>query len=302
MHRSLRMLGIVMDLQSRPTTLGRLAAKYECSTKTIQRDIAALNELHVPIASTSGVHGGIALEPGWMLGTLNLTTAEIETLILALENAPHLPAAESALMKIRAASSPAHFDSVAEDPLRPSTTRSPSGSMPDGVQKIRNILARDLWCRIDYSGGSTPGWRCVQPKQVRLLQGRWYLRAIDERSREHRVFRVDRICDLVPALAPADAADIIQSASNQRQYDSEEFAEIVVELNATAIQLCGDHVHFHEHIHGQHLRFRCPPGDYQYVARELIRMGTDCRVIAPPGLIETMRNAVAKIARHIDQQ
>lgn len=301
MHRSLRMLGILMDLQGGSSTLGKLAAKYECSSKTIQRDIASLTELNIPVTSAPGVHGGISLDPGWMLGPLNLNAAEIETLILALESAPHLPAAESALAKIRAASTPSRFDRVDDDPLRPSSrsNRSPSIPMPDGVQQIRNILSREMWCRLDYSSGSNPGWRLVLPQQLRILEGKWYLHAIDQRSRERRIFRVDRVRDIVPALAPADAAEIIQSAENQPGYQSDHYPEIVVDLNPAAVQFCRDHSHFHQHIEGHLLRFRCPPGEYQYVARELMRMGTDCRAIAPAALLETMRELVSDIARHI---
>ncbi|MCA9834968.1 MAG: WYL domain-containing protein [Thermomicrobiales bacterium] len=300
MHRSLRMLGILIDLQAGSRTLAQLAAKYECSTKTIQRDISSLTELNIPVHSAAGANGGIWLDATWTLSPLNLTADEIETVILALENAVYLPAAEETLAKIRAAAKPNYFDSVAESPVRPHAQRIAPVSMPSAVDQLRKVMHRELWCRIDYSGGSTPGWRIVLPREIHLLEGRWYLWAIDERSRDSRNFRVDRIRDIAPTLAPAHAADIIVDAASRPHYQSETYPEIVVDLNAAGIQFCRDHSHFHKSTRGQQLRFRCPPGEYRYVARELLRMETNCRVLAPPALIEAMRDILNEIGQHLD--
>lgn len=300
MHRSLRMLGILLDLQDGSKTLAQLAGKYECSTKTIQRDITELAELNIPVVSTSGAGGGISLDPSWMLGPMNLTPGEIETLVLALENASHLPDAAQTLAKIRSAAKPGWFDAVAENPSRPQALNRAPQAMPEAVTQIRSVMQRDLWCRIDYAGGSNPGWRIVLPNEVRLLEGRWYLWAIDERSHEIRNFRIDRVRAIEPILAPTNAAEIIANAEIRPAYGSETYPEVVVELTDAGVTFCRDHHHFHRHIHGNVLRFRCPPSDYRYVAMEIMRMGIDCRVIAPPELVSTLRTVLSELGHHYE--
>ena len=299
MHRTVRMLAILLELQNGATTIGALSETFECSRKTIQRDISALVDLQLPVISSAGANGGISIDPAWTLSPMNLTPEEIETTILALENARHLPASEQTLTKIRNAAKPVYFDAVALDPQRPMIRRTPLSDMPDGVNRVRKVMQRNLWCRFDYSGGSQPGWRLVLPEALHIAEGRWYLRAIDERSRANRVFRVDRIRDIVPALAPNNADEIVTAARAQPDYDSDVFPEVVVDLTPAGLAFCRDHSHFHHVIVNDQLRFRCPPTEYLYLARELVRMDTDCRVISPPVLIQTMQNHVAKIATHL---
>lgn len=293
------MLGILMDLQGGPSTLGTLAAKYECSSKTIQRDIAAIAELKIPISSSTGVRGGVSLDPAWTLRPLNLTSTEIETVILALEASPHLPAVESTLTKIRTASTPSRFDAVADSPLLPITFRHPSGKLPLGIDKVRNMIRRDVWAKIDYDGGSLPGWRIVKPLELRITDGRWYLYAIDERSREHRFFRIDRLQDVIPTLAPANAADIVNHAQSQPEYRSQQYAQVLVNLTSIGMRFCHDHSDFHDFIDGDQLKFRCPPREYRYYAGELLRIATECIVLEPPELIAEMQILVAKVSKHL---
>ena len=299
MHRTVRMLGILLQLQKGSTTIGALADHYECSRKSIQRDIAALVELQIPVSSTSGPNGGVALDPAWSLSPINLTAEEIETTVLALEHASYLPAAELTLAKIRTASKPPHFDKVANDPGRPQVVRSTSAEMPEGVERIRNVMQRQMWCRIDYSGGSNPGWRLILPQELHVLEGKWYLHAIDERSRSFRNFRADRIRDLTPALAPADAESIVAEATAKPAYGAEHHPEVEVQLTDVGIRFCRDHNHFHRHIEGDILRFRCPPGDLNYVAREILRMGTDATIIAPPELRDWAKRIVEELDKHL---
>lgn len=299
MHRTVRMLGILMHLQHGSTTIGALAEQYACSRKTIQRDIAALVELRIPVSSISGSNGGISLDPSWSLSPINLTPDEIETTILALENATFLPAAEQTLAKIRSAAKPSYFDEVATNPHRPQVVRSPPDAMPDAVEQIRKVMKREMWCRIDYSGGSNPGWRVILPQELHVLEGKWYLHAVDARSRATRNFRVDRIRDIVPVLAPAESDLIMEAAADRPAYGSETYPEILVNLTTSGIQFCRDHNHFHRHVNEDTLRFRCPPGDYRYVARELLRMGTDCHILAPPELIDWARTLVLELHEHI---
>ena len=299
MHRSTRMLAILMRLQHGPSTLRQLAASFDCSTKTIQRDIEELVSLNIPVIANRGYGGGIAIDPGWWLGPLNLSPAEIETIILAMENAPFLPGRDEVLAKVRAAVRPGRFDPVADNSTKPVIRQADSPVMHDTLAAIRNVMQRQLWCRIDYHGGSKPGWRLILPQHLHITENRWYLRAIDERSRESRVFRLDRIRDLQPALGPANARAIIDHARSLPTYNSEEFPEVVANLTDAGMRFCLDHPDFQRWVSGHELRFRCPPHDYGYCAREMLRMGADCTIEGPPDLVTEIKRQVTALHHHI---
>jgi predicted DNA-binding transcriptional regulator YafY len=66
------------------TTAGDLATELGVSVRTVQRDLAALRELGVPIESDRGRGGGIRLERGWSLGRVHLNESEALGLLLSL--------------------------------------------------------------------------------------------------------------------------------------------------------------------------------------------------------------------------
>lgn len=300
MHRSLRMLGIIQKLQHGSSTLGHLAEQFECSTKSIQRDLNEMLSIGIPIVTSRGRNGGVSLDPSWWLGPMNLTSEEIETIILAIENADFLPHGAAVLAKIRTAVRPHQFDTVVDDKLRPRIN--PRGTQDSSIIQadIRKIIARDLWCRIDYQGGSKPGWRVVLPRQLHISDHRWYLTAIDERSGEYRTFRLDRIQALEPTLGPHNAADIIRNAESQPEYSSKTYPEVIAELTSEGVTFCQDHPRLRDCLVDGTLRFHCPPSDYTYMARDLMRMGTNCRVMAPIELKHEMQRIALEMLNHLE--
>lgn len=301
MHRTTRMLSIILQLHGKTATLQQLASSYECSTKTIQRDINQLINIGIPVVTSRGRNGGVAIDPAWWLGPLNLSSDEIETVILAMESATFLPDRDEVLAKIRTAVRPTRFDTIADDQSRPRIWQSTAEQQPNVRTDIRRIIARDLWCRIHYRGGSNPGWRTILPEQLYIAEHRWYLNAVDERSREFRTFRLDRISGIEPTFGPPDAATIIEHARSQPTYDSITYAEVVAELTEAGLAFCKDHPRLRHRLDDGVLRFRCPPSDYPYMARDLIRMGTNCRVIAPPELKQVMLEVTLEMLRHLQE-
>ena len=101
------MLAIVLELQNNGEQRAEdLAATFEVSKRTIYRDIDALCETGVPIASARGQ--GYTLIEGYFLPPLNFTIDEALMLVLGADlsaqsfDAQYKSAAEMALKKIEA--------------------------------------------------------------------------------------------------------------------------------------------------------------------------------------------------------
>lgn len=302
MHRSTRMVGIILRLQKGRHTLSDLAEHFGCSTKSIQRDLHEMLSIGVPIITTRGASGGVSIDPAWWLGPLNLSEVEIETIIIAIENAPFLPGGDEVLAKIRTAVRPGRFDRVADDKTRPQLGDTQRADLTNFPDEIRRFIRRGLWLRINYSGGSTPGWRTILPQQLHISEGRWYLASIDERSRDFRTFRLDRILRLEPTIGPSDHAEIIKHARSLPAYSSSTYPEVIAELTPAGVDFCRDHPRLRHCLQGSTLRFHCPPSDYRYQANDLLRMGTDCRVIAPTELIREMIRRTYENLHHLEKK
>src|SRR5579872_4904053 len=98
MNRTDRLYALVEKLRARaPLTLRavELAKHFEVSTRTIERDLLALQQAGVPIWSQPGPGGGYGLTVEATLPPLNLTSAEAVALATALAANRNMPLAEA---------------------------------------------------------------------------------------------------------------------------------------------------------------------------------------------------------------
>ncbi len=120
MNRTDRLYALVEELRAvapRPRSARQLAERYEVSTRTIERDILALQESGVPIYAETGRHGGYAIDKTLTLPPLNFTAAEMVAIAVSLareENTPFAAATRSALRKVLATASAAQTAEAGE--------------------------------------------------------------------------------------------------------------------------------------------------------------------------------------------
>jgi len=81
-----RLIGILtILLQNEKTSAPELAERFEVSRRTILRDIDTLCMAGIPIVTTRGVSGGIAIMDGYKIHQSVLTTDELQDLVAALK-------------------------------------------------------------------------------------------------------------------------------------------------------------------------------------------------------------------------
>jgi predicted DNA-binding transcriptional regulator YafY len=120
MNRTDRLYALVEELRAvapRPRSARQLAERYEVSTRTIERDILALQESGVPIYAETGRRGGYVIDTTLTLPPLNFTAAEMVAIAVALareENTPFAAATRSALRKVLATASAAETAEAGE--------------------------------------------------------------------------------------------------------------------------------------------------------------------------------------------
>lgn len=209
MNRTDRLYALVEELRARaPRTMraAELAARFEVSARTIERDLLALQQAGVPIWAQPGPGGGYGLNAETTLPPLNLTPAEAAALATALAAARAMPfaaAGRSALKKLVGAMAAAPKDTAADLVRRVRVAQIP-GDPADVVSEIlqRAILdavAVELTYR-DAQGHETA--RVVEPAGLFGTQHGWYLAAWCRLRQAPRAFRLDRIARVTPTGEP----------------------------------------------------------------------------------------------------
>ena len=81
-----RLFGILtILLKQGRSTAPELAARFEVSRRTINRDIETLCQAGIPLVTTQGCGGGISIAEGYRIDTTLFSTEELETLLAGLK-------------------------------------------------------------------------------------------------------------------------------------------------------------------------------------------------------------------------
>lgn len=128
MARADRLFEIIQILRAaeRPVTAAALAGQLEVTTRTIYRDMAALQAQHVPIEGEAGV--GYIMRPGYDLPPLMFTLDEVEAISVGLSM----------------------LDRTADCGLR--------GAAASVVDKIRLVLPCDIGCSFSRPTSRVTHW------------------------------------------------------------------------------------------------------------------------------------------------
>ncbi|GLZ34194.1 transcriptional regulator [Lentzea sp. NBRC 105346] len=216
MNRTDRLYALVEELRAvspRPRSASWLARHFEVSTRTIERDLLALQQAGVPIHAVPGRAGGYVLDRRRTLPPLSLSAAEATALAVGLHGlsgSPFASAARSALQKVRAVMPSSEVVAADELAARVVFVASPAVGVPAVVQEalgLRRVLRLSYADRNDVVTD-----RVVEPLGY-LGGAHWYLLAWCRLRSAVRGFRFDRIRDAsmldeaVPAR-PIDLRDI----------------------------------------------------------------------------------------------
>lgn len=214
MNRTDRLYAIVEELRARaPRSLraGDLAERFEVSPRTIERDVLALQEAGVPIWSQRGPRGGYALDPKRTLPPLNLTAEEAVALATALAASGPMPfadAARSARLKLAAvmATSEATQAEALAERIRVAPRKD---NDPRIMRTIEEGVIRRVVLDLDYEdrlGNATK--RSVEAQGLFSAWHGWYLIGWCRMRDDGRVFRLDRIRDVVLTDEPVAERDV----------------------------------------------------------------------------------------------
>ncbi|MFG2492463.1 helix-turn-helix transcriptional regulator [Streptomyces caniferus] len=209
MNRTARLYALVEELRAvapQPLTVAALAARFEVSTRTVQRDLQALMETGVPVRTTPGRGGGWSIDPAMTLPPIHFTAEEASALAVALAAtdvfAPYAGAARTAAQKMVASmTGPA---SVAAQELATRIVALPAPSDATVRTAVEQALTTNTVLRLSYTDAAgRESNRMVEPAGLLTVDGRWYLIAWCRTRRAGRGFRLDRITAATPTTEQA---------------------------------------------------------------------------------------------------
>jgi predicted DNA-binding transcriptional regulator YafY len=195
-NRTDRLYALVEELRAvapRPRSARWLARHFEVSSRTIERDLAALQQSGVPIYAEPGRAGGYVLDRDRTLPPLAITPAEATALAVGLHTlagTPFADAARGALQKVLAVLPAAARAETAREAGR---IRMLTPAAPQLSRQLREALGTGRVLRIAYTDrAGVTSERVVEP--LGFFGGdHWYLIAWCRLRDDVRGFRLDRV-------------------------------------------------------------------------------------------------------------
>jgi predicted DNA-binding transcriptional regulator YafY len=199
-NRTDRLYALVDELRAHAPRMLRaaeLAERFDVSTRTIERDLLALQEAGVPIWAQPGPGGGYGLHIDTTLPPLNLTPAEAAALATALAASRAMPfpeAGHSALRKLAGVMAAAPKDTAARLLSQIRVMPGPTALATPVSEVIQRALLDALAVELSYRDGQARETvRVVEPVGVFGTRSGWYLAAWCRLRQAPRAFRLDRI-------------------------------------------------------------------------------------------------------------
>ncbi|GMA25478.1 transcriptional regulator [Luteimicrobium album] len=222
MRRSERHHALVDHLRARaphPVSAARLARELEVSTRTIERDVVALQAAGVPLFAVPGRTGGYSVVPEYSLPPLHLTPEEAFACAVALDlldGSPFAAAARRARDKVGAglpASTRETLRRVAPD-VR-SIASAEARHDASGVDGLARAVTERRVLRLEYrDGAGATTQRTVEPLALLEADGAWYLAGWCRTRDAVRGFRTDRIVCV-------ERTDEVLSVERARELDAD---------------------------------------------------------------------------------
>jgi predicted DNA-binding transcriptional regulator YafY len=316
--RASRLLSLLLLLQSRGRmTAQELADELEVSVRTVYRDVEALSASGVPVYADRGPMGGYQLLDGYRTRLTGLTTEEAESLFLA--GMPG-PAAELGLGTVVAAAQLKLLAALPQE-LRSRAGRirerfhldTPGWFRHADQTPFLSTIADAVWNQHKlhlryrrWGGQAIEVERTVDPLGLVLKAGVWYLIArADGDLRTYRVARVLELQEVDEGFERPDDFDLTEfwqgwsERFEQRMYGM----RVTVRLSSTGL---GRAQFLLSLVAARALRdltaepdadgwttVEVPVESLDHAEVDLLRLGPDAEVVAPPELRERM---IARLA------
>jgi predicted DNA-binding transcriptional regulator YafY len=304
---SMRVLTVLELLQARERVSGReLAERLEVSPRTVQRYVARLQDLGVPVESTRGPGGTYRLKPGFRMPPLMFATEEAFALALGLDALAYLGLGEVAPAT---AGARAKLDRVLPVAIGERVRAVRAALVLD---RPRRIMDADVALLIELATAShdrrrvrmryrardgTATSRTVEPLGLVQHEGRWFLAAYCLLRDGLRLFRVDRV------TAAEGIAETFErpGAFDLRAFLYERIAlaaspwqvEVWLDLPPETVESRLPRATAVLEAEGAGTLLRCTATDLEEIAVLLLQVGCGIEVRQP----EELREAFAAVAR-----
>jgi predicted DNA-binding transcriptional regulator YafY len=296
---------IVLLLNRRRATAKELAERFEVSVRTIYRDVVTLNGAGIPVITSQGHEGGLAIPDNYKLSRQLLTFDDMLSILATLQgvnrtmqNSDLQRVIEKIATLVPEDKEP-HYRNHANSFLIDIAPWGMADLLRETVQVIHEAVSSSRVLGFAYTGAdSRQSLRLVEPHTLIYKNFSWYLLAYCRKRHDFRLFRLSRMRDLAPGQEHFVRRET-DPLSHFLDRDNRPMVELRVKF-APAIR-----VKVEEHFAPSQLQYDSDgyitatptfPED-DWLVSFLLSFGSDAEVLSPPHWRETIGKKIMEMQK-----
>lgn len=189
-----RLIGIIATLQQeKDVTAPYLAKKFEVSRRTINRDIETLCMAGIPIVTTRGVHGGVALMEGFALDTTVFTEQELAAVFAGVQSVDSVSRnAIADMLAKKIGGGAVHLaDSMLID-----LSSFYKVDLTEKIELIKKAIRDSVRITFHYCSAKGESDRVIEPYLIVFRWSDWYVFGYCMERQDFRLYKLRRMWNL----------------------------------------------------------------------------------------------------------
>lgn len=224
-----RLIGILsVLLQEEQVTAPKLAAKFEVSRRTINRDIEDLCKAGIPIVTSQGTGGGISIMDGYRMDRTILSSKDMQVIMAGLRSLDSVSGSQyygQLMEKIKAGSS--EFISGSESLLIDLSSWYKDSLSPK-IEILQDAIELRKTVKFKYYAPSGDSEREVEPYYLIFKWSSWYIYGFCLLREDFRMFKLNRMDKIVQEASFRQGREVpMPDLSSEKVFPGEIMAKAV---------------------------------------------------------------------------
>lgn len=222
-----RLVGIlVILLQKEKVTAPELAARFEVSRRTINRDIEDLCKAGVPVVTMQGANGGITIMDDYKIEKTLFSDKELRSILLGLSSLDSVTKStkyQTIIQKFTANKN----SLLLKNNIMIDLSSHHKDTLAPKIELLQSCIDQNQKVSFLYCNHKGERTVIADPYLIVFQWSNWYFLGLDNASNEFKLYKLNRICNMNPL---AEFFDLLEIPENKLDFGSFFTDEIPVEI------------------------------------------------------------------------
>ncbi len=289
-----RLIGIITELQQKKrVTAPYLAEKFEVSRRTINRDVEDLCKAGIPVVTTQGAGGGIAIMDGFNLDTTVFTEEELAAVFTGLK------AFDSVSLRPSARRLAGKFGDRAlrlADPVQIDLSSFYKESLADKIELLKQAVTDRRCVRFHYFYDKGEADKCIEPYLIVFKWSDWYVFGWCRERRDFRMYKLRRLWELCVTDETYEPREIPEEKKRFGRNSTDEYLITAIYDPSVKYRLVEEYgPHSFTVLEDGRLWTRWGYADPDSAMLWHLGFGEKVQVIEPPEMVEKMKAMIGRL-------